>query len=106
MNLRCSYCQTMFAVNRETTLIALKHMEAEGLHHYDAHCPKCRRANSISHDRLAFPGWREALAEMKKEAAKEQPKAPAKGGTDKKPITAQTPPTPKAKKPVTGTQSK
>ncbi len=52
MNLRCSYCQTMFALGRETILVALEQMEAEGLHHYDAHCPKCRRANSMSRDRL------------------------------------------------------
>jgi len=72
MNLRCSYCQTMFALSRETMLVALEQMEAEGLHHYDAHCPKCRRANSMSRDRLekASPGWREALIEMQKQVAK------------------------------------
>jgi hypothetical protein len=36
MNLRCSYCQTMFALSRETILAALGQMEVEGLHHYDA----------------------------------------------------------------------
>ena len=72
MNLRCSYCQTMFALGRETMLTALEQMEAKGLHHYDAHCPKCRRANSMSRERLekAYPGWREALKEMQKQAAK------------------------------------
>jgi len=72
MNLRCAYCQTMFALGRETMLTALEQMETEGLHHYDAHCPRCRRANSMSRDRLekAYPGWREALKEMQKQAAK------------------------------------
>ena len=71
MNLRCSYCQTMFALSRETILAALGQMEVEDLHHYDAHCPRCRRANSMSRDRLekAYPGWREALKEMQKQAA-------------------------------------
>ena len=29
-------------------LAALQRMEAENLHHYDAFCPRCRRANSVS----------------------------------------------------------
>jgi len=67
----------MFALGRETMLTALEQMEAEGLHHYDAHCPKCRRANSLSRDRLeqAYPGWREALKEMQKQAAKAEKKS-------------------------------
>ncbi len=71
MNLRCTYCQTMFALSRETILAALEQMEVEGLHHYDAHCPKCRRANSMSGERLekAHTGWREARKEMRKQTA-------------------------------------
>jgi len=138
MNLRCSYCQTMFALSRETMLVALEQMEAEGLHHYDAHCPKCRRANSMSRDRLekASPGWREALIEMQKQAAKaekeqvaaveEKPakaaakpvaakaKSPAKIEAAKRPAAATKvspaskteKPSPKGKKPATGTKSK
>jgi len=78
----------MFALNRETILLALEHMEAGGLHHYDAHCPKCRRANSISHDRMAFPGWREALAEMKKEGAGAGKEKAAKVEVEMKPDAA------------------
>jgi hypothetical protein len=79
MNLRCSYCQTMFALGRETMLTALEQMETEGLHHYDAHCPRCRRANSMSRDRLEkfYPNWREALEEMQKQAAKAEKKQAA-----------------------------
>jgi phage FluMu protein Com len=138
MNLRCSYCQTMFALSRETILVALEQMETEGLHHYDAHCPKCRRANSMSRDRLekAYPGWREALKEMQKQAAKaekegaaaveEKPakavakpvaakaKSPAKSEAAKKPTAAAKAspapktekPSPKGNKPATGTKSK
>jgi phage FluMu protein Com len=138
MNLRCSYCQTMFALGRETMLTALEQMETEGLHHYDAHCPRCRRANSMSRDRLekAYPGWREALKEMQKQAAKaekeqdaaveEKPakaaakpatviaKPPAKSEAAKKPAAAvKAKPAPKTekpfskgKKPFTGTKSK
>jgi len=138
MNLRCSYCQTMFALGRETILVALEHMEAEGLHHYDAHCPKCRRANSMSRDRLekAYPGWREALKEMQKQAAKaekkqaaaveekpakaaakpvaEEVKSPAKSeaaktpaaGAKARPAPKTEKPSPKGKKTATGTKSK
>src|SRR5258706_5225684 len=64
MNLRCSYCKTPFAIGRNETLIALQMMQTEDLLHYDAHCPRCRRANQIPRDRLelSFPGWQEALA--------------------------------------------
>jgi hypothetical protein len=45
-------------------LAALQIMQDEGLHHYDAHCPRCRKANQVSRDRLEhfFPNWQEALA--------------------------------------------
>lgn len=113
MNLRCSYCQTMFALNRDTILAALEQMEDEGLHHYDAHCPRCRRANSMSHDRLekAYPGWREALKEMQKQAAqaeKEQAAAEKKPAeAEAKPVAAKAKTTATAtKKPATGTKTK
>ena len=72
MNLRCSYCQTMFSLSRDTMLAALQQMADENLHHFDAHCPKCRRANSLARERLerANPGWQQALETMRKEAAK------------------------------------
>ncbi|MDI6770814.1 MAG: hypothetical protein QMD04_14230 [Anaerolineales bacterium] len=104
MNLRCSYCQTMFALSRDTILPALEQMEDEGLNHYDAHCPKCRRANSMSRERLekAYPLWREALKEMQEQAAQtaKEPaeveakpvaaKASAEGEAAEKPATAGT----------------
>ena len=47
MNIRCSFCQMPYAIGRNETLAALKMMQAENLHHYDAHCPRCRRATPL-----------------------------------------------------------
>ncbi|MBI5824984.1 MAG: hypothetical protein HZB18_13220 [Chloroflexi bacterium] len=71
MNLRCIYCQTPFTLSRVEMLGAIVHMNERHQNHYDAHCPRCRRANSISRQRmeLFFPNWREA--------AKQQASAPA-----------------------------
>ena len=62
LNLRCLYCQTPFTVGRAEMLTALITMEEKNQNHHDAHCPRCRRANSISRQRmeLFFPNWREA----------------------------------------------
>jgi len=66
MNLRCSYCQTPFTIGRAQMLAALQHMSAENLHHYDAHCPRCRKANSVARQRMEalFPNWQQALQEQ------------------------------------------
>lgn len=62
INLRCLYCQTPFTLGRVDMLTALITMDEKNQNHHDAHCPKCRRANSISRQRmeLFFPNWREA----------------------------------------------
>lgn len=62
LNLRCLYCQTPFTVARAEMLTALITMEEKNQNHHDAHCPRCRRANSISRQRmeLFFPNWRDA----------------------------------------------
>lgn len=74
LNLRCLYCQTPFTVGRAEMLTALITMEDKNQNHHDAHCPRCRRANSISRQRmeLFFPNWREA--------AKQAASMPAAGG--------------------------
>ena len=71
MNLRCLYCQTPFTLPRTELLTALISMNEKSQNHYDAHCPRCRRANSISRQRmeLYYPNWREA--------AKNPPPVPA-----------------------------
>ena len=71
MNLRCTYCQTPFTIARLEKLAVLQKMQTEGLHHYDAYCPRCRRANSVSRQRLEMftPGWREGLKTLEQDAA-------------------------------------
>ncbi len=70
MQIRCTYCQTMFAISRENMLAALEHMEENKLIYHDAHCPNCRRANRVERRFLerAFPDWKNALKTMEKEA--------------------------------------
>jgi len=66
MNLRCIYCQTPFTLSRTEMLGAIVTMNEKHQNHYDAHCPRCRRANSISRQRmeLFFPNWQEAIKQF------------------------------------------
>ena len=79
MNIRCSFCQIPFAIGRNEMLAALQHMEAEKLNHYDAQCPRCRRATPIVRARLemANPNWRDSFKAMEADmAAHPQQEAP------------------------------
>lgn len=78
MNLRCAFCQTPYALGRTEMLAALQTMERENLTHYDAHCPRCRRATQIPRQKLeqAFPDWKQSLKEAVKEASAAQAPAP------------------------------
>lgn len=79
MNLRCSFCQTPFTIGRVEKLDALQHMDANNLNHYDAHCPRCRRATPVQRRmmEMTLPNWRDALKELEKEmAANPQQAAP------------------------------
>lgn len=71
MNLRCIYCQTPFTLSRMEKLTAIQKLLAENLHHYDAFCPRCRRSNPVSIQRLQIftPGWQEGLRTLEAEAA-------------------------------------
>lgn len=79
MNIKCSFCQMPFTLSRVEMLDALQEMDAGKLTHYDAHCPRCRRANKVDRKRMEmfFPNWREGLkqfeAEMKAHPQKEAP---------------------------------
>jgi hypothetical protein len=44
---------------------ALDQIEAEGLSHYNAVCPHCRRNNRVSREELirAAPEWKKAVEE-------------------------------------------
>ncbi len=66
MNLRCIYCQTPFTLPRAEMLGAIITMNEKHQSHYDAHCPRCRRANSISRQRmeLFFPNWQDAAKQL------------------------------------------
>jgi hypothetical protein len=60
----------MFAISREDMLAALEHMEENKQIYYDAHCPKCRRANRVEQARMErfFPDWKKAIKTMAKES--------------------------------------
>lgn len=66
MNLRCIFCQTPFTISRTEMANGIFTMNEKHQNHYDAHCPRCRRANSISRDRmeLFMPNWKEVLKEL------------------------------------------
>ena len=94
MNLRCIYCQTPFTLARAEMLSAIVIMNEKSQTHYDAHCPRCRRANSISRQRmeLFFPNWREAAKQAASEPVAPPPVVMAASATLK------TEPLPKAVK--------
>ena len=112
MNVKCSFCQTPYTLSRVQMLDALQEMDAHKLTHYDAHCPRCRRATRIERKRMEafFPNWREALkqfeAEMKAHPQHEAPlpahetaaPAPAESKPAAKPVKEES--TPKAKTPA------
>jgi hypothetical protein len=78
MNIRCSFCQTPYTLSRVAMLDALQEVDSEKLTHYDAHCPRCRRATPIPRQRLemAMPNWRDELKQFEKEM-KENPQQEA-----------------------------
>jgi phage FluMu protein Com len=87
MNLRCIYCQTPFTLARAEMLTAIVTMNERHQNHYDAHCPRCRRANSISRQRmeLFFPNWQEAAKQAEKAPAAPPP-APASTSLKTEPL--------------------
>lgn len=80
MNIRCAFCQTPYTLSRVDMLDALQELDSKKLSHYDAHCPRCRRATPIPRQRLEMfmPRWREELKQFEAEMkAHPQPAAPA-----------------------------
>jgi hypothetical protein len=69
MNIRCSFCQTPYTLSRVALLDALQEVDSKNLTHYDAHCPRCRRATQIPRQKLemAMPHWRDELKQFEKE---------------------------------------
>jgi phage FluMu protein Com len=103
MNIRCAFCQMPYTLSRVDMLDALQEMDAHKLTHYDAHCPRCRRATQIPRQRIEMfmPNWREELkafeVEMKEHPQHAAPlpeaEAVAEGrqGPDAAPIAAAPP---------------
>jgi hypothetical protein len=110
MNLRCIYCQTPFTLSRAEMLSGIIMMNEKHQNHYDAHCPRCRRANSISRQRmeLFFPNWQAAAKELAA-APQPTPSVEAQAPKEEVPATAfvKTEPIPKtARESVEKTPSK
>jgi hypothetical protein len=78
MNIRCSFCQTPYTLSRVQMLDALQEVDSHNLTHYDAHCPRCRRATQIPRQKLemAMPNWRDELKQFETEM-KEHPQQEA-----------------------------
>ena len=78
MNIRCSFCQIPYTLSRVAMLDALQEVEAGKLTHYDAHCPRCRRATPIPRQKLEMfmPNWRDELKKFETEM-KENPQQEA-----------------------------
>lgn len=68
MQMRCYRCGMSFAVKKEEVAFALAALEEEGGNHYDAHCPRCRTANSVSIEQLRKAAPRPAETESDKAA--------------------------------------
>lgn len=68
MQIRCTYCQIMFPISRDEMLAALQHMDQNKLIFYDAHCPKCRRANRVERKKfeVLLPNWKKTIKEMER----------------------------------------
>jgi hypothetical protein len=74
MQIHCYHCHKPFAIGTEEVHQALNALHAQNLHHYNAYCPHCRRANRISKEELlrAAPNWTfENPGETKSEDGKE-----------------------------------
>jgi hypothetical protein len=61
----------MFNITQDEMLAGLEHMEEHKQTFYDAHCPKCWRANRVERARMErfFPDWKKTLKSMAKESA-------------------------------------
>lgn len=65
MQIRCYNCHRPFALSQAVVDAALDHVTVEGLNHYNAYCPHCKRANRVSVEELhrAAPNWEPHSAE-------------------------------------------
>jgi hypothetical protein len=108
MQMRCSYCQTMFAISHEETLAAIEHMTDNNLKYYDAHCPNCRRANRVERIKLeaSYPGWQKVIKDMVKQADKADAKDAQAAAPEEKTPAAKAPAAAGKKKPAAPKKAK
>ncbi len=52
MQIRCSNCHRPYALSQEAVQAALDEVLAQGLGHFNAPCPHCRRVNRVSREEL------------------------------------------------------
>jgi hypothetical protein len=98
----------MFAISREDMLAGLEHMEENKLIFYDAHCPKCRRANRVEKARMErfFPDWKKAIKTMEKAAVQAEKAVEIPAAKPKAAAKAEKKPAPKPKAKPAGTRKK
>ncbi len=66
MQVRCYNCHKPYAIGKQEAQAALDLIAAQGLSHYDAACPHCRRVNRVSRHELerGLPGWKPSEQEQ------------------------------------------
>ena len=76
----------MFNITQDEMLAGLEHMEEQKQSYYDAHCPKCRRANRVERARMErfYPDWKKTLKSMAKESAKAEASSDKPDGSPEK----------------------
>jgi hypothetical protein len=86
MQLKCTYCSTPFALSNDQVAQAIEILRKDPHSHYDAHCPRCRRANKLPRKMFErYPQYRHML---------EQPEPPAEPAHE--PVAEQAPQAPPA----------
>lgn len=62
MQLKCSFCAMPFALTKEQVAEAIEIFKQDKLAHYDAHCPKCRKATKLARKAFAIhPVYKQML---------------------------------------------
>ncbi|PKN95274.1 MAG: hypothetical protein CVU44_00925 [Chloroflexi bacterium HGW-Chloroflexi-6] len=54
MQIKCSACLMPFSLNKEEIAEMVELFKSDPNVHYDAHCPKCRKATRITKKQLAL----------------------------------------------------
>jgi len=64
MQIKCNFCSMPFAINHETAMAAIEELKDQTKHHYDAHCPSCRRTVYVTREQLgrAYPAFKKQMA--------------------------------------------